>query len=359
MDQRPARVPVLTGRRSPRSAAWFLVQAELVSRRIREGGKCAHPRADIRTRRQDPAACGLNPLQGVRNGIDHYVDPGPFVRSPITLLYPGPADVTGVIEGERAIPASSDLPAENAAVEVRGPFGRLRPAFQTTDLAVRHMVSPTGGCNGASPHALRRACDAAAETGSRISPARPLSANAPVGSGRVLGRRPGSRGPRPEPIMQPEKDQSAEPQRVVGPDLGCGARKYSYRFGQDPDVSGPDRRTGPVHGKVEPGIPEPPAGRGDRECSLRINGRPQQDKPVAAGKREDDLDAGVCMAGDHAGGVAPGVKNVPGAPQLAHPRRERDLTGHGIDQLHHLRSRAVTGVQRIEGHVELLQATTE
>src|ERR1044071_8717200 len=74
---------------SPRSAAWFLVEAELVSHRIREHSKCAHTCADIRTRRQDAATGGLDPLQGVDNDIDQDVDPRPFVRSPIALLDPG------------------------------------------------------------------------------------------------------------------------------------------------------------------------------------------------------------------------------------------------------------------------------
>src|SRR2546425_2126786 len=123
------------------SAAGFLVKTELIPRRIGEYRKCAHACADIRTKRQNAPPCSLDPLERIGDSIHHDIGPCPFVSSPIALLDPCAAHSAGVIEGELTVPTSPDLPAENAAVEVRRRFGRLRRYLEITDLAVGHLVS--------------------------------------------------------------------------------------------------------------------------------------------------------------------------------------------------------------------------
>src|SRR4029077_4258230 len=107
--------------------------------RICECRKRAHAWPDVRPRGQDPATSGLNALQRVRYAIDHDVGSSALVGSPVAFFDPRSADATAVVEGQRTVATLPHLPAENAAVEIRGDFGRLRRYFQVTRSEARRV----------------------------------------------------------------------------------------------------------------------------------------------------------------------------------------------------------------------------
>lgn len=159
--------------------------------------------------------------------------------------------------------------------------------------------------------------------------------------------------------MQPQEHQSGEPHCVIGPDLPGPARIDTNRLRHRADVSRPDPRARAMNGEVEPRIAEPAANRSDGESSFCVDGGSKDDQTVSCRQWKDHLDTGISGTRYLARGVAAGIQNPTTALELANPRCDRDLASPWIQELQHLRACAMTGVEWVERHVELLKPAAE